>query len=185
MDRDSPYPPFNKAIMIIPTQRTGVRVNGHSNQTHCQNGHEFNEDNTYISPKSRKRSCRICCAARTKEKRRTDPSFVIRATENMRIWRAANPERNRKSWVENRKRKKLWLDEQKLSCLKCGESDGNCLDFHHRDPAQKSLTLSIAIAHASLERIQEELTKCDVLCANCHRKLHAAERAAKKNKEQI
>lgn len=30
---------------------------------------------------------------------------------------------------------------------------------------------------ACLERIKEEIEKCEVLCSNCHRKLHFGDRA--------
>jgi hypothetical protein len=96
----------------------------------------------------------------------------------MREWRSLNRERHNRNWTELRKKKKAWLIEYKLTsggCIKCGESDPVCLDFHHRNPKEKELTLSLAIARASLERIQKEVEKCDILCANCHRKLHAKE----------
>lgn len=62
-----------------------------------------------------------------------------------------------------------------LSCVQCGESHPSCLDFHHRDPTQKDFMLS-DIRSRSLKSIQKEINKCDVLCANCHRKLHWNER---------
>jgi len=58
-----------------------------------------------------------------------------------------------------------------LSCIKCGESDYNCLDFHHTDPSVREDNIS-NIYH-STGKFQEELKKCVVLCANCHRKAHA------------
>jgi hypothetical protein len=67
-----------------------------------------------------------------------------------------------------------------IKCKKCGETDRACLDFHHRDPSEKDSEMSKLLAHhASKERILIELKKCDILCANCHRKFHAAEQAAK------
>ena len=89
-----------------------------------------------------------------------------------------NPERNNRNWTELRKRKKEWIDDYKSThpCVHCGESHPACLDFHHRNPSEKTLTISLAIARASLERIQMEVAKCDILCANCHRKLHHKER---------
>lgn len=44
------------------------------------------------------------------------------------------------------------------------------LDFHHRTPAEKDY--NIAHTGSQLEIIKPELDKCDLLCANCHRKLH-------------
>jgi hypothetical protein len=63
-----------------------------------------------------------------------------------------------------------------LSCSVCGESDPATLDFHHRDPSQKTAELSKLLKHGLTARALSEMGKCDVLCANCHRKLHALER---------
>jgi len=101
--------------------------------------------------------------ARTKEDRRT-PELV---------------ERQR---VVKLKRKHViiaWFAELKetFSCTRCGESHPACLQFHHRDPSAKEITVAIAISRAwSKKRILAEAAKCDVLCANCHAKHHAAEK---------
>lgn len=58
-----------------------------------------------------------------------------------------------------------------LSCDICGEDDIACLDFHHLDPTQKDKVIS-RINDWSEERILLEIQKCQVLCSNCHRKLH-------------
>ena len=60
-------------------------------------------------------------------------------------------------------------------CVDCGESDIRCLDFDHRDRSQKTNTISMLVLKRwSLARIQAEIDKCDVRCANCHRKKTAA-----------
>jgi 5-methylcytosine-specific restriction endonuclease McrA len=57
-------------------------------------------------------------------------------------------------------------------CLSCGESDWRCLEFHHRDPTDKSFTIAAAVGRqVPLEKLTEELAKCDLLCANCHAKV--------------
>jgi hypothetical protein len=45
------------------------------------------------------------------------------------------------------------------------------MDFDHRDPSQKEFNLgSEAIREMySLEKLQAEIDKCDIVCANCHR----------------
>jgi hypothetical protein len=58
-------------------------------------------------------------------------------------------------------------------CSSCGEDHPACIDFHHRDENKKELDVSKAVRYGwSKERILKEVVKCDVLCANCHRKLH-------------
>lgn len=67
----------------------------------------------------------------------------------------------------------LWLSELKkqLGCRKCRENDPACLDFHHTTGKDFSLSLAAGMGF-SRDRIQKELDKCEVLCSNCHRKLH-------------
>lgn len=74
-----------------------------------------------------------------------------------------------------RQRIKDFIRGQKRACEHCGEDDTIVLDFHHQDPALKSFNVSEAIRRKlSLERIEQEIAKCAVLCSNCHRKLGRA-----------
>ena len=69
-----------------------------------------------------------------------------------------------------------WLQNYKsnLRCSRCGEDRIATLDFHHRDSSQKEYSVTKAIQRGwKVERVLNEIAKCDVLCANCHRKLHA------------
>lgn len=59
-------------------------------------------------------------------------------------------------------------------CLHCGERDGQCLDFHHRDPESKVAEVS-KLARMGIGPALIEAEKCDVLCANCHAKHHRPE----------
>lgn len=74
----------------------------------------------------------------------------------------------------HRIRESLMKIKRSLSCCKCGESDAACLDFHHRDASKKEMNLACAANRGWCEdRILKEIEKCDILCANCHRELHA------------
>lgn len=78
-----------------------------------------------------------------------------------------------KNYKEDRMTKVQWFKELKRqqTCSQCPESDPRCLDFHHVDPSQKSFIVSTGPNRGySKERILEEITKCVVLCSNCHRK---------------
>lgn len=46
------------------------------------------------------------------------------------------------------------------------------LDFHHKDPKEKEFILG-EMSRYSKDKIIQELDKCMLLCANCHRELHA------------
>ena len=65
----------------------------------------------------------------------------------------------------------------KSGCKVCGENHIATLDFHHRNPEDKKLDITRAVANGwGIKRLQKEIDKCDVLCSNCHRKLHWKER---------
>ena len=97
----------------------------------------------------------------------------------MRRWYRENKAKHQ-GWVRQRSTKykikiKQWLTDYKasLQCGRCGEDHPACLDFHHRDPASKEFNLAEAVGRCpSLQRLIREIGKCEVLCANCHRKLH-------------
>lgn len=55
------------------------------------------------------------------------------------------------------------------SCVDCHEDDVVVLEFDHRDPFEKLFNIS-RMKNGSLEALKEELKKCDVVCANCHRR---------------
>lgn len=61
----------------------------------------------------------------------------------------------------------------RCGCLECGEKHPAALVFHHRDPEEKEADSKLMIQDKWLvERIDKELAKCDVMCHNCHHKLH-------------
>ena len=61
-------------------------------------------------------------------------------------------------------------------CVDCGERDIRCLEFDHRDRATKSSTIALMMRRKTAwSVILREIDKCEVRCANCHRKKTAAE----------
>lgn len=59
-------------------------------------------------------------------------------------------------------------------CEVCGYSKCmQALEFHHVDPNKKEFSISADGSTRSWIRIQAELDKCYLLCANCHREIHA------------
>ena len=57
------------------------------------------------------------------------------------------------------------------ACLDCGTRDFAVLEFDHRDPTSKTDDVSHLVRQAvSWQRIFAEIAKCDVVCANCHRR---------------
>lgn len=60
-------------------------------------------------------------------------------------------------------------------CYHCPCTEVACLQFHHRDPSIKDPKFA-SMRGWSDERLEEELKKCDLLCANCHSIEHAKQR---------
>ena len=56
-------------------------------------------------------------------------------------------------------------------CELCGYNEHPAaLDYDHIDPSQKEFSIGEAIGQAQgKQRILDEIAKCRVLCANCHR----------------
>ncbi len=89
--------------------------------------------------------------------------------------RAKNHEQYSAYQQAHRARRTLWFQSVKdpLSCVVCGESANFCLDFHHRDSSEKLFGVGPHVSWGTQESILAEIEKCVVLCANCHRKVHA------------
>jgi len=60
---------------------------------------------------------------------------------------------------------------REVPCSDCGIRRPACvMDFDHRDPSAKRFTLTSGrAALKSRTELQDEVAKCDVVCANCHR----------------
>lgn len=89
-------------------------------------------------------------------------------------WHYRNVDRNTRRSLERRRRLRHWLriHRSTLGCRHCGESGAACLDFHHVDgEKERAVTEMVTYGH-SADAIYEELGKCEVLCANCHRAVH-------------
>lgn len=62
-------------------------------------------------------------------------------------------------------------------CIKCGyKKYPEVLEFHHRDPSKKDFNVSSKGHCRSWQRVEKEIEKCDLLCANCHREVHVEQR---------
>ena len=77
--------------------------------------------------------------------------------------------------LRDRNRRYVWEYLQGKQCIVCGEPDPLVLEFDHREPDDKDCRIAMAMVTRkfSLERLQKELDKCDILCANCHKRKSA------------
>ena len=61
---------------------------------------------------------------------------------------------------------------ERSPCIDCGESDMCVLDFDHIGPKRKSV-MQLAMHGYGFEKLEDEVSHCEVRCANCHRRRHA------------
>tara|TARA_R110000744_G_scaffold297476_2_gene407273 strand:+ start:313 stop:759 length:447 start_codon:yes stop_codon:yes gene_type:complete len=87
------------------------------------------------------------------------PKYQCRKLSNAII------KRNSKKKLEYMKRYKLFV-----GCAFCGyKKHYAALEFDHINPDTKLGTISQAYRGWGMKKIKDEIRKCQVLCANCHR----------------
>ncbi len=81
--------------------------------------------------------------------------------------------------VRRANNKQKFLDFLKTqACIDCGNNNPIVLEFDHREKkAARKYSIGLMLQdRISWKRILEEIAKCDVRCANCHRIKTAKER---------
>lgn len=73
------------------------------------------------------------------------------------------------------KRKLMIMEQRGNKCQHCHYNKNMAaLCFHHMNPATKSIKLDFrSLGNYSLEIINNELNKCQLLCSNCHLEIHS------------
>lgn len=121
--------------------------------------HEFHKNKTKKDGLST--ICKICSKLKSK-------SYYKNNTNNHR---EKVGERNRRVRKENSI--KLYDYLSKNPCVNCGERDITVLEFDHLKDKIKDV--SRMVSDCSWETVQKEIEKCQVLCANCHRRKTATD----------
>lgn len=76
-------------------------------------------------------------------------------------------------WIERKKRAVRYKGSHCIDCrLHLTDSHYSVFEFHHTEPAEKDHDWT-KLRLKSWVRIQKELNKCVLLCANCHRLRHS------------
>lgn len=107
--------------------------------------------------RSYRSDCKDCYNKKKALRYFDDPSVRAEASKRMTAIRS----RNRRFIAE------FLLNK---SCLDCGETDGIVLEFDHVRGVKLAGVSGLASGRASLEKIIQEIEKCEVVCANCHRR---------------
>jgi len=104
----------------------------------------------------------------------------VHARKKRRLYRIANPGKIRRLQRAWKDRLIEWRMDYKRrkGCIDCGENDPVVLDFDHKNGKRKKFSLAKTV---SLSRMKQEAKKCDVRCANCHRRRTAKQLGWYKN----
>ena len=99
--------------------------------------------------------CRLCHCARQKQYYREHPQSAARSHKTRQKFR--------RDYVKSKK--------DNLPCMDCGRPySWYVMDFDHvRGKKQFNLSI-VGSMICSIEKIDREIAKCDLVCANCHRK---------------
>jgi hypothetical protein len=100
--------------------------------------------------------------------------------EKQKAYQRKHYEANRENYNTSRKISNAKIRENCINyiekylsnhpCVVCGESDPIVLEFHHRDSSDKKGCIADLVSW-SLNVVIKEIEKCDVMCANCHRRV--------------
>ena len=68
----------------------------------------------------------------------------------------------------------IWYKRYKrtLACERCGFNHPACLHFHHIRGDKEMGVSELVYNVGDIDRVKHEISKCEVLCANCHAKQH-------------
>lgn len=100
------------------------------------------------------------CACRSKFRYENDIVYKQRNTYSEQVERS-------------RRRKLQAIDLKGGKCCRCDQNHPAALCFHHIDPITKSFTIDGRIfGNTKWEKIEKELSKCELLCFNCHQIEH-------------
>ena len=92
------------------------------------------------------------------------------AAETVKRWRKNHPESYRSIGEKISKRASEHISKMKdVPCSMCGKKwPPYVMDFHHKDMSSKKATVS-KMTGSSIDRLNHEMGKCELTCANCHR----------------
>jgi hypothetical protein len=134
--------------------------------SHCRHRKPLAEFNKKAAAKDGKQpTCRECNRARSRQYYRENHAKHIGAIQAQKR--------------ERRKLLKALVEAIKVAngCALCPENDPVCLEFHHVDPSEKDFNIGThKRVDWKLAKLLKEIKKCAVVCANCHKKVHAGKR---------
>lgn len=123
---------------------------------------------------------RPCCKCGVPFEPKRDKSYRCPACKSE--YNRAHYTQNKASYVERASRRKALVVRKntvnivayllKNPCVDCGESDPVVLEFDHIRDKSSDIGRMLSDGH-SWSAITDEISKCEVRCANCHRRITA------------
>lgn len=99
--------------------------------------------------------CKIC-------KREYDKEFYARTIEKRKERKKVNSK-----VIRDRNNKYIREYLENNCCVDCGEKDPIVLEFDHKHDKKYNVSDMTTL---SIEYLQKEIDKCEIRCANCHRR---------------
>jgi hypothetical protein len=85
--------------------------------------------------------------------------------------------RKTKNLLKSKRRELIEATKKENGCVRCKIEDPRVLEFHHLDTSQKHFSIAdYYYSQYGIVKLEQEIAKCVVICANCHRILHAEQR---------
>lgn len=127
--------------------------------TICKSEKELSEFNKNSTRKDGLNNiCKTCSQNKSKQYYKKNKQKHV---QSIRVRNRLQVQRNQNFVIRFLKRKK---------CCDCLESDIRVLEFDHvRGVKHKDVSILVSTAYC-LQTLKEEIRKCDIVCANCHRK---------------
>lgn len=107
---------------------------------------------------------------------------LAKRKEYMKAYLKRHYSNNKAAYIERAKRHnakartdvRAWVTSylKEHPCVDCGEDDVIVLEFDHRPGVEKKFNFGDACNRgAAISTLKSEAEKCDVRCANCHRRI--------------
>lgn len=121
--------------------------------------------------------CTKCCKEKSNFRNRTKSkdglsswcADCFKSYDKERYKTLDKTKKNNQQKVRRQNNRSKIIEFLKLaSCMDCGIGDWRVLEFDHKDPKTKKFNIADSVC-LSFDSIQNEISKCDIVCANCHR----------------
>lgn len=134
--------------------------------------------------------CEICCNSYSSywKKYMKEIRNGERGEERLSRLRSQQKKQNNKPHFianqqkQNKERRAYLYKLKSVPCKDCGKTyPALCMDFHHKKGTIKKFTICESMQR-NWEAILIEITKCDIICSNCHRIRHYNEKRRQNEK---